>query len=164
MFEGYGPGGAAVLVNVATDNRNRTVSELRHVFSKNGGNMGEQGCVAWMFERKSQIFVAGEKASEDQLMNVALEAGGDDLRQEGESWEILSAPEAHEAVQKALEAAGIPVLEAAIAMVPKNLVKLEGKSASGMLKLNDALEEHEDVQNVYSNFDIDEKEMEALEH
>ena len=102
MFEGYGPGGAAVLVNVATDNRNRTVSELRHAFSKNGGNLGEQGSVAWMFERKSQIFVAGEKASEDQLMSVALEAGGDDLRQEGESWEILSAPEAHEAVQKAL--------------------------------------------------------------
>jgi len=164
MFEGYGPGGAAVLVNVATDNRNRTVSELRHVFSKNGGNMGEQGSVAWMFERKSQIYVAGEKASEDQLMNVALEAGGDDLRQEGESWEILSAPEAHEAVQKALEAAGIPILEASIGMVPKNLVKLEGKNAAGMLRLNDALEEHEDVQNVYSNFDIDEKEMEALEH
>jgi YebC/PmpR family DNA-binding regulatory protein len=163
MFEGYGPGGAAVLVNVATDNRNRTVSELRHVFSKNGGNMGEQGCVAWMFERKSQIYVAGEKASEDQLINVALEAGGDDLRQEGESWEILSAPEVHEAVQKALEAAGIPVDQASIAMVPKNLVKLEGKNAAGMLRLNDALEEHEDVQNVYSNFDIDEKEMEALE-
>jgi YebC/PmpR family DNA-binding regulatory protein len=164
MFEGYGPGGAAVLVNVATDNRNRTVSELRHVFSKNGGNMGEQGCVAWMFERKSQIYVDGEKAGEDQLMNVALEAGGDDLRQEGESWEILSAPEAHEAVQKALAAAGIPVLEASIAMVPKNLVKLEGKNAAGMLRLNDALEEHDDVQNVYSNFDIDVKEMEALEH
>jgi YebC/PmpR family DNA-binding regulatory protein len=163
MFEGYGPGGAAVLVNVATDNRNRTVSELRHAFSKNGGNMGEQGSVAWMFERKSQIFVAGEKATEDQLMGVVLEAGGDDLRQEGESWEILSAPEAHEAVQKALEAAGIPVLEASIAMVPKNLVKLEGKNAAGMLRLNDVLEEHEDVQNVYSNFDIDEKEMEALE-
>jgi len=164
MFEGYGPGGAAVLVNVATDNRNRTVSELRHVFSKNGGNMGEQGCVAWMFERKSQIYVDGEKAGEDQLMNVALEAGGDDLRQEGESWEILSAPEAHEAVQKALAAAGIPVLEASIAMVPKNLVRLEGKNAAGMLRLNDALEEHDDVQNVYSNFDIDVKEMEALEH
>jgi len=163
MFEGYGPGGAAVLVNVATDNRNRTVSELRHVFSKNGGNMGEQGSVAWMFERKSQIFVAGEKAGEDQLISVALEAGGDDLRQEGEHWEILSAPEAHEAVLKALEAAGIPVEESSIGMVPKNLIKLEGKNASGMLRLNDALEEHEDVQNVYSNFDIDEKEMEALE-
>jgi YebC/PmpR family DNA-binding regulatory protein len=164
MFEGYGPGGAAVLVNVATDNRNRTVSEIRHAFSKNGGNMGEQGSVAWMFERKSQIYVSGEKASEDQIMNVVLEAGGDDLRQDGESWEILSAPEAHEAVQKALEAAGIPILEASIAMVPKNLVRLEGKNAAGMLRLQDVLEEHEDVQNVYSNFDIDEKEMEALGH
>jgi len=164
MFEGYGPGGAAVLVNVATDNRNRTVSELRHVFSKNGGNLGEQGSVAWMFERKSQIYVSGEKAGEDQLMNVALEAGGDDLRQDGEAWEILSAPEAHDAVLKALEAAAIPVEGASIAMVPKNLIRLEGKNAAGMLRLNDALEEHDDVQNVYSNFDIDEKEMEALEH
>jgi YebC/PmpR family DNA-binding regulatory protein len=162
MFEGYGPGGAAVLVNVATDNRNRTVSEIRHVFSKNGGNMGEQGSVAWMFERKSQIFVPSDKASEDQLMNIVLDAGADDLRNEGEQWEILSAPEAHEAVLKALEANGIPSEEASIAMVPKNLVKLEGKNASGMLKLNEALEDHDDVQNVYSNFDIDEKELEAL--
>jgi len=164
MFEGYGPGGAAVLVNVATDNRNRTVSELRHVFSKNGGNMSEQGSVGWMFERKSQIYVDSEKAGEDRLMDVALEAGGDDLRQEGDRWEILAPPEAHEAVLKALEAAGVPVEEASIGMVPKNLIKLEGKSAAGMLKLQDALEEHDDVQNVYSNFDIDEKELEALEH
>ncbi len=162
MFEGYGPGGAAVLVRVATDNRNRTVSELRHVFSKNGGNMGEQGSVAWMFERKSQIFVPGEKAGEDQLMNIVLDAGADDLRSEGERWEILSPPEAHEAVLKALEANKIPSEDAAIAMVPKNLVRLEGKNASGMLRLNEALEEHDDVQNVYSNFDIDEKELEAL--
>ena len=162
MFEGYGPGGAAVLVNVATDNRNRTVSELRHVFSKNGGNMGEQGSVAWMFERKSQILVAGDKAGEDQLMNVVLDAGGDDLRNHGEHWEILSAPEAHEALLKALDAGHIPYHEASIAMVPKNLIRLEGKNASAMLRLQDALEEHDDVQNVYSNFDIDEKEMEAL--
>jgi YebC/PmpR family DNA-binding regulatory protein len=162
MFEGYGPGGAAVLVNVATDNRNRTVSEIRHVFSKNGGNMGEQGSVAWMFERKSQIFVPGEKASEDQLMNIVLDAGAEDLRNEGERWEILSAPEAHESVLKALEANGIPQEDAAIAMVAKNLIKLEGKNASGMMKLNDALEDHDDVQSVYSNFDIDEKELEAL--
>jgi len=162
MFEGYGPGGAAVLVNVATDNRNRTVSDIRHVFSKNGGNMGEQGSVAWMFERKSQIYVPAEKASEDQLMSVALDAGADDLRQEGERWEILSAPEAHEAVLKALDANHIPHEDASIAFVPKNLVRLEGKHASAMLRLSEALEEHEDVQNVYSNFDIDEKEMEAL--
>ncbi len=162
MFEGYGPGGAAVLVNVATDNRNRTVSEIRHVFSKNGGNMGEQGSVAWMFERKSQIFVPGDKATEDQLMNVVLDAGGDDLRSDGDRWMILSSPDAHEAVLKALETAAIPSEDASIAMVPKNLIRLEGKNASGMLKLSEALEDHDDVQNVYSNFDIDEKELEAL--
>ena len=162
MFEGYGPGGAAVLVMVATDNRNRTVSEIRHVFSKNGGNLGEQGSVAWMFERKSQILIEGDKASEDQLMNIVLEAGADDLRNDGDNWEVLSAPESHEAVLEALRKAGIPTVSAEIAMVPKNLMKLEGKSASGMLRLSEALEEHDDVQNVYSNFDIDEKEMEAL--
>jgi YebC/PmpR family DNA-binding regulatory protein len=162
MFEGYGPGGAAVLVNVATDNRNRTVSEIRHAFSKNGGNMGEQGSVAWMFERKSQIFVPSDKASEDQLMSIVLDAGADDLRNEGEHWEILSAPEAHEAVLKALETNSIPTEDASIAMVAKNLIKLEGKNASGMLKLTEVLEDHDDVLNVYSNFDIDEKELEAL--
>src|SRR5579884_3615567 len=98
LFEGYGPGGAAVLVSVATDNRNRTVSEIRHVFSKNGGNLGEQGSVAWMFERKSQIIIAGDKANEDQLMGLLLDAGADDIRDQGGAWEILSAPEAHESV------------------------------------------------------------------
>ena len=162
MFEGYGPGGAAVLVNVATDNRNRTVSEIRHVFSKNGGNMGEQGSVSWMFERKSQIFVPGEKTGEDQLMGIVLDAGADDLRSDGERWEVLSPPEVHEAVLKALESNHLPHEDASIAFVPKNLIKLEGKNASGMLKVSEALEEHDDVQNVYSNFDIDEKELEAL--
>jgi len=162
MFEGYGPGGAAVLVNVATDNRNRTVSEIRHVFSKNGGNMGQEGSVAWMFERKSQIYVAADKAGEDQLMGIVLDAGADDLRNDGDRWEILSPPEAHEPVLKALEASGITPEDASIAMVAKNLVKLEGKNASSMIKLSEALEEHDDVQNVYSNFDIDEKELEAL--
>src|SRR5664279_6126559 len=162
MFEGYGPGGAAVLVNVATDNRNRTVSDIRHAFSKNGGNMGEQNSVAWKFARKSQVFIASEKATEDQLMNVVLEAGGDDIRNQGDQWEVLSAPEAHEAILKALEAAGIPHEEANVAMVPKNLVRLEGKQAAAMLRLNEALEEHDDVQSVYSDFDIDEKELESL--
>jgi YebC/PmpR family DNA-binding regulatory protein len=162
MFEGYGPGGAAVLVNVATDNRNRTVSEIRHMFGKNGGNMGEQGCVAWMFERKSQIFVPGDKADEDTLMAIVLDAGADDLRRDGDRWEILSPPEAHDPVLKALESNRLPSEDATIAMVPKNLVKLEGKNASGMLRLSEALEDHDDVQNVYSNFDIDEKELEAL--
>jgi YebC/PmpR family DNA-binding regulatory protein len=162
MFEGYGPGGAAVLVNVATDNRNRTVSEIRHVFSKNGGNMGEQGSVAWMFERKSQIFVPGENASEDQLMAIALDAGADDIRSDGDRWEILSPPDAHETVLKALEGNRLPAEDASIAFVPKNLIRLEGKNANSMLKLNEALEDHDDVQNVYSNFDIDEKELEAM--
>jgi transcriptional/translational regulatory protein YebC/TACO1 len=124
--------------------------------------MGAEGCVAWMFERKSQIFVAGEKIGEDQLMDIVLDAGADDLRNEGGRWEILSAPEAHYAVLKALEAKGIHGEDPAIAMVPKNTVMLEGKQAAAMLRLSEALEEHEDVQNVYSNFDIDEKEMEAL--
>ena len=162
MFEGYGPGGAAVLVNVATDNRNRTVSEIRHAFSKNGGNMGEQGSVAWMFERKSEMYVPSDKVSEDQLMGIVLDAGAEDLRDEGDQWQVLSPPEAHEAVIKALEANGLTPEDASIAMVPKNLIKLEGKNASAMLRLNEALEEHDDVQNVYSNFDIDEEELEAL--
>ena len=162
MFEGYGPGGAAVLVEVATDNRNRTVSEIRHVFSKNGGNLGEQGSVSWMFERKSQIVVDKEKAGEDQLMNIALEAGADDMRDGGDNWEVISAPEAHEAVLNAIQAAGIGTESAEIGMIPKNLMKLEGKNAQAMLRLSDALEEHDDVQNVYSNFDVDEKELEAM--
>jgi len=162
MFEGYGPGGAAVLVNVATDNRNRTVSDIRHAFSKNGGNMGEQGSVAWMFERRSQIFVPIDKATEDGLMTIVLDAGADDLRNDGDHWEILSDPASHESVLKALEANAIPSEDASIAWVPKNLIKLEGKNASGMLRLQDTLEDHDDVQSVYSNFDIDEKELEAL--
>jgi YebC/PmpR family DNA-binding regulatory protein len=162
MFEGYGPGGAAVLVMVATDNRNRTVSDIRHIFSKQGGNLGEQGSVSWMFERKSQIIIDGEKATEDQLMTLVLEAGAEDLRNDGASWEVISAPEAHDAVLEAIKKAGIATEEAQIAMVPKNLMKLEGKNAGAMLRLSEALEENDDVQNVYSNFDIDEKEMEAL--
>jgi transcriptional/translational regulatory protein YebC/TACO1 len=124
--------------------------------------MGEQGSVAWMFERKSQILIEHDKATEDQLMNLVLECGADDLRDDGENWEILSAPEAHYTVLSAVQKAGFPTVSAEIVMIPKNLMKLEGKAASGMLKLSEALEEHDDVQNVYSNFDIDEKEMEAL--
>src|SRR6202050_3764234 len=118
MFEGYGPGGAAVLVMVATDNRNRTVSDIRHLFSKNGGNMGEQGSVAWMFERRSLILVPTENAKEDRLMELVLVVGGEDLRDGGDVWEVVSAPEAHEGVVKALETAGIATAEASIAMVP----------------------------------------------
>jgi YebC/PmpR family DNA-binding regulatory protein len=162
VFEGYGPGGAAVLVAVATDNRNRTVSEIRHMFSKNGGNLGELGCVAWMFERKSQIVVDKEKADEDQLMTIALDAGAEDMRDGGDTWEVISAPEAHEPVLNAIQGAGVETLSAEIGMIPKNLMKLEGNNARAMLRLSEALEEHDDVQNVYSNFDVDEKELEAL--
>ncbi|HUQ94110.1 MAG TPA: YebC/PmpR family DNA-binding transcriptional regulator [Bryobacteraceae bacterium] len=162
MYEGYGPGGAAVLVKVATDNRNRTVSEIRHAFSKNGGNLGEAGSVAWMFERKSQILIEMDKADEEKMMNLVLEAGADDLRNDGTNWEVLSAPESHFSVLEAIEKSGLPTVSSEIAMIPKNLMKLEGKQAQSMLKMTEILEEHDDVQNVYSNFDIDEKDMEAL--
>jgi YebC/PmpR family DNA-binding regulatory protein len=162
VFEGYGPGGAAVLVNVATDNRNRTVSEIRHVFSKNGGNLGELGSVSWMFERKGQIVIEKDKAGEDQLMTIVLEAGADDLRDDGDSWDVISRPEAHDAVLQAIQNAGISTASAEVAMIPKNLLKLEGKNAQGMMRLSEALEEHDDVQNVYSNFDVDEKELDAM--
>ena len=162
MFEGYGPGGAAVMVSCATDNRNRTVSEIRHMFSKNGGNLGEVGSVAWMFERKSQIVIDEEKIGEDDLMAIALDAGAEDIRNDGGQWEVLSSPDMHDKVLEALQKAGVETIEAAISMVPKNLVKLEGKNASGMLKMTDALEEHDDVQDVYSNFDIDEEEIDRL--
>ncbi|MBL8294328.1 MAG: YebC/PmpR family DNA-binding transcriptional regulator [Bryobacterales bacterium] len=161
MFEGYGPGGAAVMVSCATDNRNRTVSEIRHMFSKNGGNLGEVGSVAWMFERKSRIVIEEDKVSEDDLMAIALDAGAEDIRNEGQ-WEVLSSPDMHDKVLEAIQKAGIPTEEASIGMIPKNLMKLEGKNASGMLRLTDALEEHDDVQDVYSNFDIDEEELAAL--
>jgi len=162
MFEGYGPGGAAVLVLVATDNRNRTVSDIRHIFSKQGGNLGEQGSVGWMFERRSQILIERDKVSEDRLMEIALEAGAEDLRDDGTQWDVVSPSEAHDKVLEAIHKANIETVSAEVAMIPKNTVKLEGKQAAGMLRLAEALEEHEDVQNVYSNFDIDEKEMEAL--
>jgi YebC/PmpR family DNA-binding regulatory protein len=160
-FEGYGPGGAAVLVVVATDNRNRTVSEVRHLFTKHGGNMAELGSVAWMFERRSHILIDEDKAAEEKLMEVVLDAGADDIRQDGD-WEVISPPEAHVAVLEALAKAGIATATAEVAMIPKNLVRLEGKNAQGMLRLSEALEEHDDVQHVYANFDIDDKEMEAL--
>src|SRR6267154_654344 len=122
MFEGYGPGGAAVLVMVATDNRNRTVSDIRHMFSKNGGNLGEPGSVSWMFERKSHIVVEKDKADEDALMNLVLEAGAEDLRDSGDSWEVISDPASHEAVLEAIHKTGIETVSAEVAMVPKNVI------------------------------------------
>lgn len=161
-FEGYGPGGAALLVRTVTDNRNRTVAEIRHLFSKHGGSLAELGAVSWMFERKSHILIEQEKTTEEDLMAAVLEAGVEDIRNDGSHWEVLAPPEQHEAVVAALQKAGIEPASAEIGMVPQNLVKLEGKNAASMLKLAEALEEHDDVQNVYSNFDIDEKELAAL--
>ncbi len=162
MFEGYGPGGVAVLVSTATDNRNRTVSEIRHMFGKHGGNLGEQGSVSWMFKRKSQIIIEKDKADEDTVMGLILEAGGEDLRDEGETWAVLSDPSAHEAMVDALAKAGIETVQAEVSYVPDNYIKVEGAGARAMMKLSEALEDHDDVQNVYSNFDFDEAEVEAM--
>jgi YebC/PmpR family DNA-binding regulatory protein len=156
-FEGYGPGGAAVLVNCATDNRNRTVSEIRHAFSKNGGNLGEPGSVAWMFERKSQVVIEKEKATEDQLMELALDAGADDVRDMSDSWEVISAPESHATVIEAIHKARIPTASAEIAMLPKNLMTVDARHVAGMLRMLEVLEDHDDVQSVFSNFDYDEE-------
>ncbi len=161
-FEGYTPGGAAVMVEVATDNRNRTVSEIRHMFGKNGGNLGEVGSVAWMFDRRSQIIVNASLIAEDDLMELVLEAGAEDLRSDGETFEILSPVECHNAVNEVLEKAGIATESSQIAMIPKNTIELSGKDAVATMKMMDLLEEHDDVQNVYSNFDIDDAEMERL--
>ncbi|MDZ7639767.1 MAG: YebC/PmpR family DNA-binding transcriptional regulator [Bryobacterales bacterium] len=161
-FEGYTPGGAAVMVEVATDNRNRTVSEIRHMFSKNGGNLGEVGSVAWMFDRRSQVMVNASLITEDKLMEIVLEAGAEDLRSDGETFEVLAPMESHNAVTEALEKAGIATESSQIAMIPKNMIELSGKDATATMKMMDLLEEHDDVQNVYSNFDIDDAEMERL--
>lgn len=155
VYEGYGPGGAAVMVKVATDNKNRSVSDIRHLFTKNGGNMAEPGAVGWMFEMKSNIIVDGEGVTEDKLMDVALEAGADDIRDNGDSWQILSDVSAHQAVLDALAAAKFTVSESEqTALVPKNTVNLEGKDATAMMKLFEAIDDYDDVQNVYGNFEI----------
>jgi YebC/PmpR family DNA-binding regulatory protein len=160
-FEGYGPGGVGVLVQVVTNNRNRIVSEVRHMFSKNGGNMAETGAVGWMFHRKGDIVVAKEKADEDKIMSIVLDAGAEDLKDDGEAWEVLSPPEAMEKVREALIAAGITPSSAEVGWVPQNLVKLTGAQAQQMLRLVETFEDHDDVQHVYANFDIDEKELQA---
>jgi YebC/PmpR family DNA-binding regulatory protein len=160
-YEGYGPGGVAILVETLTDNKNRTVGEIRHIFGKWGGNLGEANSVGWMFGKKSQITVSKEKADEDALMNAVLDAGADDLNDDGTAWEIVSAPEAHQAVLDAVKGLGIEPDSAEIAMLPQNYIRLEGKQAQQMLKLMDALEDHDDTKHVWSNFDVDEKEIEA---
>jgi YebC/PmpR family DNA-binding regulatory protein len=160
-YEGYGPGGVAIYVHVLTDNKNRTVAEVRHILSKNGGNLGETGCVGWMFARKGYLVVEKAAVSEDKLMDVVIGAGADDMREDGENFEILTSPESFDAVKSSLEKEGIPLAAAEVSMVPQTYVKLEGKNAQTMLKLMEALEDHEDVQNVWANFDIDEAELQA---
>jgi YebC/PmpR family DNA-binding regulatory protein len=160
-YEGYGPGGAAVIIETLTDNKNRTVGELRHVFGKYGGNLAAENAVAWMFDKKGYIVVDKAHADEDALMAAALEAGADDMRDDGEAWEIMSAPDAFQKVLEAVKAMGIEPGAAEIAMLPQNYVKLEGKPAQQMVKLMDALEEHDDSKKVWSNADIEEKEIEA---
>jgi YebC/PmpR family DNA-binding regulatory protein len=160
-FEGYGPGGVALLVQVVTDGRNRTVSEIRHAFGKHGGNLAEAGAVGWLFQRKGEIAIPKEQASEDKLMGIVLDAGADDLVDDGSMWTVVTPPESFEAVRDALVKAGITPASAEVGMVPKNFIKLTGAQAQQMLRLMEAIEEQEDVQHVYSNFDIDEKEIQS---
>ena len=161
-YEGYGPAGVAVIVEVMTDNKNRTVAEIRHIFSKHGGNLGENGCVAWMFDKKGIIVLDKKTATEDELMEVALEAGADDVRDQGTEWEVVTEPTTFEAVRKAIEQKGWKSLEARVGMVPQNTIKLEAGKAEQMLRLMEKLEDNDDVQNVYANFDISDEVMEKL--
>lgn len=161
-FEGYGPGGVAVIVDVTTDNRNRTVSEIRHTFSKNGGNLGETGSVRFMFSKKGVIAVEKSAASEEKLMDIVLEAGGEDLNDEGDTWEIITDPSGYEAVLNAVKAANIPVAMSEVTMVASTYTKLDDTTAKQMLRLLDALEDFDDTQNVYSNFDMDAEQMEHV--
>ena len=161
-YEGYAPGGVALMVGVLTDNRNRTASELRHVFEKHGGNLGSSGAVAWMFERKGLIIVDGDKIGEDDLLAKALDAGAADMRRVEKAFEITTAPAEMEAVRDALQKAGVPVSEAQVTYVPQSTVRVEGKDAASVVRLIEALEELDDVQSVYANYDIPDEVLEAI--
>jgi YebC/PmpR family DNA-binding regulatory protein len=154
-YEGYGPGGVAVLLEAITDNKNRTTGEIRKIFSKCNGNMGEQNCVGWMFDSKGLIVIAKGAVSEDKLMEVALEAGAEDIQDDEDTFQVVTDPIGFQGVKDALEQAGIPMVSAKLDKIPQNTVRVEGKDASQVLRLAEALEEHDDVQNVYANFDID---------
>jgi YebC/PmpR family DNA-binding regulatory protein len=160
-FEGYGPGGVAILIESTTDNRNRTVNELRHIFSKWGGNLGESGCVAWMFQKRAYLTLPKQRAEEDLLMGVVLDAEAEDLRDDGSNWEIIAPPEKLDTLKAALTEKKLAPTTAEVTMLPQNTVHVEGGQAQQVLHLLEALEEHEDVQHVYANFDIAEKEIEA---
>ena len=158
-YEGYGPGGVAIMIDTLTDNTNRTTSEVRHILTKHQGNLGESGCVSWMFEKKGLIAVNRQDCDEDKLMEVVLEAGAEDMTTEEDVYEIISLPENFTRVKEALDASNIPTVSAEITMIPKTTVKVDGKQAEQILKLMEALEDSDDVQQVYSNFDIDEKDI-----
>jgi YebC/PmpR family DNA-binding regulatory protein len=160
-YEGYGPGGVAMLIEAMTDNRNRTVAEIRHTFSKNGGNLAAAGAVAWLFEKKGYIVIDKAARPEEELFDIAIEGGADDVRDDGDNFEIITSPENFESVQSAIKSAGIEPQVAEVSMVPQNYIKLEGSSAQQMLRLMEAMEDHDDVQKVYANFDIDEADMAA---
>jgi YebC/PmpR family DNA-binding regulatory protein len=161
-YEGYGPGGVAVMVDILTDNRNRTVSEIRNIFSRAGGNMGESGCVAWIFDPKGLISVPKSVADEETVMMAALDAGAEDVRDEGETFDVITSPEEFVKVRDALAAAGVKFASAEVTMLPKSTVALQGKEAQQMLRLMENLEDHDDVQNVYANFDIPENVLAAM--
>jgi YebC/PmpR family DNA-binding regulatory protein len=160
-YEAYGPGGSALIVETLTDNKNRTVGELRHLLEKHSGHLGSTNSVAWMFSKKGYVVVEKAKADEEKLLNIALEAGADDVQDDGDNWEVLSDPAAFEAVRDAVKGLGVEPASAQVAMLPQNYVKLTGKDANQMIRLMDALDDHEDVKQVWSNFDIEEKEIEA---
>lgn len=159
VYEGYGPGGVAIYLTVLTDNKNRTVAELRHIFSKFGGRMGESGCVAWMFKRQGYIDVEKSRVDEEKLLEIALNAGADDVRDDGSNFEIITTPENYESVLEALKQNNIEISASNVGYLPQNYVKLEGKQAEQCLKLIEELEDHDDVQSVSANFDIDEEEI-----
>lgn len=157
-YEGYGPGGVAIMIDTLTDNANRTTAEVRHALTKFGGNLGETGCVAWMFETKGLIAVSAEAADEERLMELVLEAGADDLTREDDVFEVVTAPDAFNAVKAALDEAGITTVSAEVTKIPQNTIKVEGKQAESVLKVMDFLDDIDDVQQVYANFDMDEEE------
>jgi YebC/PmpR family DNA-binding regulatory protein len=161
-YEGYGPGGVAIIADVFTDNRNRVVAELRHMFSRHGGNLGESGCVAWMFKKRGVIAIDKGAADEDKLLELALEAGADDVVSEDDGFQVLTAPESFNAVREAIEKAGIAIASAEIAKLPENTVKVSGNAAEQVLKLMEELEDHDDVQGVSANFEMDTDEMARL--
>jgi YebC/PmpR family DNA-binding regulatory protein len=162
VYEGYGPSGVALILEVATDNRNRTLAEIRHILSKHGGNLGETGCVTWIFNKLGYIVVEKDKAEEDALLELITEAGAEDMKEDSENWEIFSSVENYQKVVEALNKAGITPTVSELSMVPQTQVKLSGKPADQVLRLMDELDEHEDVQHVYANFDIEDTELQSL--